>query len=218
MFPHLFLLLPPPLLLSSDCLSHLCWPSAFLLLGCLLLDVSGGCATLSHAGGSLWKRILPQKVLLSVRLLLPRTRGGHLCGHRLQELWDKESVRVKTDLLHLQIEKEDYAIPPAGNVICSAVWTALAPPCGLAFLNTLSQSLMISLHKIIRWDREILCVCVCAWVWVWLCVTPSSPLCHSRCWLRVDNYFIWSFIGPVSFVIMVLALLSDIIIPLIILI
>ena len=24
-----------------------------------------------------------------------------------------------------------------------------------------------------------------------------------RCWLRVDNYFIWSFIGPVSFVIMV---------------
>lgn len=23
------------------------------------------------------------------------------------------------------------------------------------------------------------------------------------CWLRVDNYFIWSFIGPVSFVIVV---------------
>ncbi|XP_061905343.1 adhesion G protein-coupled receptor L1-like isoform X1 [Entelurus aequoreus] len=28
------------------------------------------------------------------------------------------------------------------------------------------------------------------------------------CWLRVDNYFIWSFIGPVSFVIMVLTSLS----------
>uniref|UniRef100_A0A3P8W0J3 Adhesion G protein-coupled receptor L1 n=1 Tax=Cynoglossus semilaevis TaxID=244447 RepID=A0A3P8W0J3_CYNSE len=27
------------------------------------------------------------------------------------------------------------------------------------------------------------------------------------CWLRVDNYFIWSFIGPVSFVIMVLNLI-----------
>lgn len=26
---------------------------------------------------------------------------------------------------------------------------------------------------------------------------------HFRCWLRVDNYFIWSFIGPVSFVIVV---------------
>ena len=24
-----------------------------------------------------------------------------------------------------------------------------------------------------------------------------------RCWLRVDNYFIWSFIGPVAFVILV---------------
>ncbi|KTG36287.1 hypothetical protein cypCar_00008678 [Cyprinus carpio] len=23
-----------------------------------------------------------------------------------------------------------------------------------------------------------------------------------ECWLRVDNYFIWSFIGPVSFIIM----------------
>lgn len=47
-----------------------------------------------------------------------------------------------------------------------------------------------------------------------MCLTLSSPLYHSRCWLRVDNYFIWSFIGPVSFVIMVLALLSDSIIPL----
>lgn len=26
---------------------------------------------------------------------------------------------------------------------------------------------------------------------------------HFSCWLRVDNYFIWSFIGPVSFVIVV---------------
>lgn len=93
------------LLPSLDRLSHLCWPSAFLLLGCLLLDVSGGCATLSHAGGGLWERVLPQKVLLSVRILLPRAGGGHLCGHRLQELWDQESVRVKTGLLHLQIEK-----------------------------------------------------------------------------------------------------------------
>lgn len=90
------LLSPWPL--PSDCLSHLCWPSAFLLLGCLLLDVSGGCATLSHAGGGLWERVLPQKVLLSVWLLLPRTGGGHLSGHRLQELWDQESVRVKTGL------------------------------------------------------------------------------------------------------------------------
>lgn len=30
----------------------------------------------------------------------------------------------------------------------------------------------------------------------WLCFFYS-------CWLRVDNYFIWSFIGPVSFVIVV---------------
>lgn len=27
-------------------------------------------------------------------------------------------------------------------------------------------------------------------------------LCH-RCWLSVDNHFIWSFIGPVTFIIMV---------------
>lgn len=26
-------------------------------------------------------------------------------------------------------------------------------------------------------------------------------LSFGSCWLRVDNYFIWSFIGPVSFVI-----------------
>lgn len=104
-FPLLLLFFFSPSPLPSDCLSHLCWPSAFLLLGCLLLDVSGGCATLSHAGGGLWERVLPQKVLLSVRILLPRTGGGHLRGHRLQELWDQESVRVKTGLLHLQIEK-----------------------------------------------------------------------------------------------------------------
>lgn len=80
---------------------------------------------------------------------------------------------------------------------------------------------MISLHKIIHWDRGIVCAltCVgsvwaCGCLWVWLCVMLSSPLCHSRCWLRVDNYFIWSFIGPVSFVIMVLALLSSSIISL----
>lgn len=34
---------------------------------------------------------------------------------------------------------------------------------------------------------------------------PLSILPHFlySCWLRVDNYFIWSFIGPVSFVIVV---------------
>jgi len=179
--PLLLFSLISPFLLSSDCLSHLCWPSAFLLLGCLLLDVSGGCATLSHAGGGLWERVLPQKVLLSVRLLLSRTGGGHLRGHRLQELWDQESVRVKTGVLHLQIEKLDYAIPPAGNVICSAVWTALAPPCGLAFLNTLRQSLMISLCKIIRWDRETVCAIlpVCVWVSVsvWVCGCVGELSC-----------------------------------------
>lgn len=50
---------------------------------------------------------------------------------------------------------------------------------------------------------KLVCVCVC------------------RCWLRVDNYFIWSFIGPVSFIIMVLfsplcpfsALLTDFVFP-----
>lgn len=33
----------------------------------------------------------------------------------------------------------------------------------------------------------------------WLPDSPPTP----RCWLRVDNYFIWSFIGPVAFVILV---------------
>lgn len=93
------------LLFLSDRLSHLCRPFTFLFPGCFLLDVSGGCATLSHAGGGFWERVLPQKVLLFVRILLPCTGGGHLCSHRLQELWDQESVRVKTGLLHLQIEK-----------------------------------------------------------------------------------------------------------------
>ncbi|CDQ94804.1 unnamed protein product [Oncorhynchus mykiss] len=54
-----------------------------------------------------------------------------------------------------------------------------------------------------------------AWFQIYVCLalgTPSDRLkgkCFSlwimrmkRCWLRVDNYFIWSFIGPVSFVIM----------------
>lgn len=31
---------------------------------------------------------------------------------------------------------------------------------------------------------------------------PQPHFLYS-CWLRVDNYFIWSFIGPVSFVIVV---------------
>lgn len=26
---------------------------------------------------------------------------------------------------------------------------------------------------------------------------------HTSCWLHVDNYFIWSFIGPVTFIILV---------------
>lgn len=31
----------------------------------------------------------------------------------------------------------------------------------------------------------------------------SPPLCLSRCWLRLDTYFIWSFIGPATLIIMV---------------
>lgn len=44
-----------------------------------------------------------------------------------------------------------------------------------------------------------------------LCVLPLSWkcafLCH-RCWLSVDNHFIWSFIGPVTFIIMVSCFIS----------
>ena len=32
---------------------------------------------------------------------------------------------------------------------------------------------------------------------------PTLVVFLCSCWLRVDNYFIWSFIGPVSFVIVV---------------
>lgn len=43
------------------------------------------------------------------------------------------------------------------------------------------------------------------------CLSPAvSPacsllisLCLSRCWLRLDTYFIWSFIGPATLIIMV---------------
>lgn len=39
----------------------------------------------------------------------------------------------------------------------------------------------------------------------WLAFQASlhSAMFRFSCWLRVDNYFIWSFIGPVSFVIVV---------------
>lgn len=63
---------------------------------------------------------------------------------------------------------------------------------------------IIVLYTIKKLLKTCVCVCVC------------------RCWLRVDNYFIWSFIGPVSFIIMVLfsplcpfsALLTDFVFPL----
>lgn len=43
-----------------------------------------------------------------------------------------------------------------------------------------------------------------------LCVLHElkyASLCH-RCWLSVDNHFIWSFIGPVTFIIMVSCFIS----------
>lgn len=40
------------------------------------------------------------------------------------------------------------------------------------------------------------------WQWdelmIWI-----SPFVPRRCWLRVDNHFIWTFIGPVTFIIVV---------------
>lgn len=40
-------------------------------------------------------------------------------------------------------------------------------------------------------------------------VTDLMTSTPHRCWLRVDNYFIWSFIGPVSFVIVVSLLICQ---------
>lgn len=31
----------------------------------------------------------------------------------------------------------------------------------------------------------------------------SHSICHCSCWLRLDTYFIWSFIGPATLIIMV---------------
>lgn len=47
-----------------------------------------------------------------------------------------------------------------------------------------------------RWDTTLF------WQWDDLMdwVSSSAPC---RCWLRVDNHFIWSFIGPVTFIIVV---------------
>lgn len=36
------------------------------------------------------------------------------------------------------------------------------------------------------------------------CVCVKCTVFDCRCWLRVDNHFIWSFIGPVTFIITVI--------------
>ncbi len=47
-----------------------------------------------------------------------------------------------------------------------------------------------------RWDTTLF------WQWDDL-MNRIPPFAPSRCWLRVDNHFIWSFIGPVTFIIVV---------------
>lgn len=68
--------------------------SALLLPGCIRLDVSGGCAAVPHAGRRVRERVLAQEVLLPLRVPHPSRGGGHLCGHRLQKLWNTASVSV----------------------------------------------------------------------------------------------------------------------------
>lgn len=80
--------------ISSDCLSHICWPPPFLLLGCFCLDVPGRCPTLPHACGSIREWIFEEKVLLRCRIPLPRNRCWRLCRYRLQELWNREGVSI----------------------------------------------------------------------------------------------------------------------------
>ena len=76
----------------SDWMRHHRRDPPLLLPGFLLLDVSWGGPAVPHARGGLWERILPEKVLLRLRLPLPRHRGRRLRSHRLQELRDRESV------------------------------------------------------------------------------------------------------------------------------
>lgn len=72
------------------------WNPAFLLPGLLLLDVSGGRPAVPDARGGLWERILQEKVLLRVRLPVSSHRCCRVCGHRLPELRDKDSVSPVT--------------------------------------------------------------------------------------------------------------------------
>lgn len=65
---------------------------ALLLPGVLLLDVSRRGPAVPYACGGLWKRILPEKVLLRVWLPFSCCRGRRLHCYWLQELWDRKSV------------------------------------------------------------------------------------------------------------------------------
>lgn len=65
-----------------------------LLPRCICLDVSGGRAALSHAGGGLRERVLAQEVLLPIWLPHPRRCGGHIRRRRLQKLRHTASVSV----------------------------------------------------------------------------------------------------------------------------
>lgn len=71
--------------------------------------------------------------------------------------------------------------------------------------NILRQFAFISVHSMIKNELLFACNEVISFLNSEMLLIKLLCVCSvCRCWLRVDNYFIWSFIGPVSFIIMVL--------------
>lgn len=58
---------------------------------------------------------------------------------------------------------------------------------------------LIHLCKYVELERQDAIIALFRGVFLFLKYIFVCP----RCWLSVDNHFIWSFIGPVTFIIMV---------------
>ena len=135
---------------------------------------------------------------------------------------------------HLQIERQDYASLECldyspdreCNMECSVKRIVLfrcLPPMDKGFEQLAEACWLASIRYPPRQGMSVcvmcdlcvwrMCVCMGTCVRVWLLYLNVFLCPMSRCWLRVDNYFIWSFIGPVSFVIMVQSFIMMLLCP-----
>ncbi len=78
----------------TDRLCGVCGSAAFLLLGCVYMDVSGRRTAVHHAGGSVRERVLAHQVLLSQWIRSACCYSGCVCRCGLSQLWNRKSVCI----------------------------------------------------------------------------------------------------------------------------